>query len=106
MPISSGLLNHTLTLQTLTETDDGMGGITQTWSDNGTFRARVSPLTSQERLLQNKSTQVTTHKIYCDPMAVTVKDRFKWGSVYFEILGITNPSEVYHHLEIDAKEIA
>ena len=105
MGISSGLLNHTLTLQTFTETDDGAGGTVSTWTDSGTFRARISPLTSQERLMQDKTTNTTTHKIYCDNMAISPKDRIKWGSYYFEITGIINPSEMYHHLEIHVREI-
>ena len=48
MSISRGLLNQTLTLQTLTETADGAGGMVTTWADAGSFRARISPLTSQE----------------------------------------------------------
>ena len=106
MTISAGLLNNTLTLQTLTETVDGQGGVTQAWADSGTFRARISPLTSQERTMQDKNTNTTTHRIYCNNMAVSPKDRFKWGDYYFEITGITNPSEMYHHLEIDVREIA
>lgn len=105
MGISSGLLNNTLTLQSLTETDDGQGGVTQTWADVGSFKARVSPLSSQERLMQDKTTNTTTHKIYCNNLTVTPVDRIKWGTVYFEITGITNPSEAYHHLEIDVREI-
>ena len=100
------LLNTTLTLQNLTIADDGMGGQTETWADLGQFKGRVSPLTSQERLMQNKETNTTTHKIYCDNMLVTTKDRIKWGTYYFEILGITNPSEMYHHLEIACREIS
>ncbi len=103
--ISAGLLNHTLTLQTLAQTADDMGGVTEAWSDSGTFRARISPISSQERMMQNKETQITTHHIYCDNMTVTVKDRIKWGDYYFEITGITNPSEAFQHLEIDAREI-
>ena len=106
MPISSGLFNNTLTLQIKTLEDDGQGGQIEVWSDSGTFRARISPLNSQERLLQDKVTNTTTHRIYCDNMQVTTEDRIKWGSVYFEILGIINPSEAYHHLEIDVKEVA
>ena len=105
MGISSGLLIHTLTLQTLTETSDGQGGVITSWADSGTFMARISPLTSQERLMQDKSTNITTHKIYCDNMAVSPKDRIRWGDYYFEITGIINPSEMYHHLEIHAREI-
>lgn len=105
MGIPKSLYNQTLTLQTVALTDDGMGGRTTVWSDSGSFRGRISPLTSTERLAQDKVTNPTTHRIYCDNMTVSPDDRIKWGSVYFEIIGIVNPSEEYHHLEIDAREI-
>ena len=105
MPISSGLFNNTLTLQVLTETADGQGGVTTAWADSGTFRARISPLTSQERMSQDKTTTFATHHIYCDTMSVTTADRILYGSVSFEIIGITNPSEAFDHLEIDVREI-
>ena len=103
--ISASLYNQTLTLQSKTLTADGQGGWTEAWADAGTFRARISPLSSAERLTQDKETMLTTHRIYCDNMTVSPEDRIKWGSYYFEIIGITNPSEVYHHLEIEAREI-
>ena len=105
MPISSGLLNQTLTLQTLTETSDDQGGVTSTWTDAGSFRGRISPLSSQERLMQDKTLNTTTHRVYCDPIDIMPNDRIKWGDYYFEITGIRNPSEAYHHLEIDVREI-
>jgi len=105
MSISRSLFNNTLILQTLTRTDDEMGGYTETWADSGTFRARISPLNSAERLMQDKVTGITTHRIYCDNMDVSPDDRIKWGTYYFEIIGIINPSEAYRHLEIDVKEI-
>ena len=105
MPISGGLLNQTLTLESKTITDDGMGGQVETYATVGSFRGRISPLTANERLLQNKETMLTTHRIYCDPMSVMPNDRIKWGTYYFEIIGITNPSELYSHLEIDCREI-
>ena len=104
MPISSGLFNQTLILQSFTQSDDGMGGTVDAWADIGSFRGRISPLTSQERMMQNKLTNTTTHRIYCDNMDVSPKNRIKWGTYYFEILGITNPSESYHHLEIEVRE--
>ena len=105
MGISSGLLNQNLTLQTLTATDDGMGGVSESWSDSGSFRGRISSLSTQEIMAQDKETAFYTHKIFCGPMTVTHKDRIKWGTYYFEIVGISNPSELYHHLEIQAKEL-
>jgi len=105
MTISSGLLNQILVLQSFTETADGQGGQIFVWADIGSFKGRISPLSSQERMMQDKTLNITTHRIYCDPMDVMPNDRIKWGTYYFEIIGITNPSEVYHHLEIDCKEI-
>ena len=105
MPISRGLYNNTLTLQILTETADGQGGSTTAWADSTIFRARISPITNQERLMQDKITNFCTHHIYCDNMTVTTADRLKWGDVYFTIIGIINPSEAYDHLEILAREI-
>ena len=105
MPIPRRLLSQTLVLQNRTRTSDGMGGYVDTWSDLGSFRGRISPLTAQERLMQDKSTMATTHRVFCDPMTVTAQDRIRWGSYYFEIIGIRNPSELYHHLEIDAREL-
>ena len=103
--ISASLYNQTLTLQTKTLTADGQGGFTEAWADSGSFRARISPLSSAERLIQDKVTSMTTHRIYCDNMTVSPEDRIKWGDYYFEIIGIRNPSEAYHHLEIDVREI-
>ncbi len=103
--ISSGLLNQTLTLQSLTETSDSQGGVTQSWSDIGSFRGRISSLSTEERMAQDKEQAFYTHKIFCDPMAVGHTDRIKWGTYYFEIIGIVNPSELYHHLEIKVREL-
>ena len=105
MPISSGLLNQTLTLQSFTETADGQGGVTHSWSDTGSFRGRISSLSAEERMAQDKEQAFSTHKIFCDPMAIKHDDRIKWGSYYFEIIGIVNPSELYHHLEIRVREL-
>jgi len=108
--ISTGLYNRTLVLQRYTETNDGMGGVTHAWADAGSFRARISPLNSQERLMQDKATATTTHRIYCDNIDIFQDDRVKWSTdnftIHFEIIGITNPSEAYHHLEIDVRELA
>ena len=105
MKISRGLLNQILTIQTVTEVADGAGGVTRAWADLGSFRARISPLNAEERLKQDNPAMMTTHKIYCDPMTVSPKDRIRWGTYYFEIIAITNPSEIFNHLEISAREI-
>lgn len=106
MGISRGLFNQTLTLQSKTAVDDGMGSRVETWADIGSFIGRISPLNAQERLMQDKTTMITTHRIYCDNMTVTPDNRIKWGTYYFEIIAITNPSKANHHLEIDVRDIS
>ena len=105
MPISRGLYNQILDLESPTVANDGMGGQSITWASVGTFRGRISPIGSEERQLQNKPTQLTTHRIYCDNMTIDTSCRIKWGTYYFQILGIVNPSELYDHLEIEVREI-
>ena len=104
MRISRSLLNHTLTLQTITRTDDGAGGYTEGWTDSTSFRARICPVSAREQLLQDKVTPQATHHVYCDYMTITEDNRIKWGSKYLEILGIRNPSQASGHLEIDVRE--
>lgn len=99
------LFNHTLTLQSLTRTSDSQGGFTESWSDIGTFDARISILSAAEKMAQDKVTTLATHRVYCESMVVTTADRIKWGTYYFQIVGITNPSEAYHHLQMDVLEI-
>ena len=105
MGISSGLYNAALTLYSLAETDDGQGGTTSAWTSGGSFRGRISSLSSQEKMAQDKLTNIATHKIFCDNMSVLPDDRIYWGTVIFEITGIVNPSEAYHHLEIYVREL-
>ena len=105
MGISSGLYNAALTLYSLTETADGQGGVTNTWAAAGSFRGRISSLSSQEKMAQDKLTNIATHKIFCDNMSVLTDDRIYWGDVIFQITGIVNPSEAYHHLEIYVREL-
>ena len=101
----TGLYNQTLTLQSFTKTSDGMGGNTKSWTDIGSFRGRISPLSTNERMMQDRNNILTTHRIFCANMTVNATNRIKWGDFYFEIVGIINPSEMYHHLEIEVKEL-
>jgi len=106
--IPAGLLRDTLTLESVSITDDGQGGQTESWSTTGSFRGRISTIPREhtiELMKQDKQTAFYTHIIFCDPMDVDHTDRIKWGSYYFQIVGITNPSEMYHHLEIKVREI-
>ena len=108
MGISSGLFNETFTPQTLTETDDGQGGVTTSWVDGTAFRGRLSSLPVAERMSADKLTVYASHKLFCDyASSLTEDDRIRNSDStrYFSIKGIVNPSNSNHHLELTLLEL-
>uniref|UniRef100_A0A6M3KCX6 Putative head-tail joining protein n=1 Tax=viral metagenome TaxID=1070528 RepID=A0A6M3KCX6_9ZZZZ len=107
MGISAGLFNETFTPQTLTETDDGQGGVTQAWADGTAFRGRLSSLPVDERMSADKLTTYASHRLFCDYQSLTEAQRIRNSDStrYFQIKGIVNPSNASHHLEIDLLEL-
>ena len=108
MSIPPGLLIETFTPQTLTETSDGQGGTTQSFADGTAFRGRLSTLSADERMAQDKASVFATHKIYCNVVTITAVQRIRNSDStrYFQIKGIVKPSNLSTgHLEILVREI-
>ena len=108
MPISNGLLIETFYPQTLTSTDDGQGGVTESFVDGTAFRGRLSSLPVAERMSADKLTVYASHKLFCDyASSLTEDDRIRNSDStrYFQIKGIVNPSNSNHHLELTLLEI-
>ena len=108
MGISSGLLIKTFYPQTLTETDDGMGGVTFAYADGTAFRGRLSSLPVTERMSADKLTVYASHKLFCDynsSLGEATKIRNNDSTRYFSIVGIVNPSNSNHHLELTLLEL-
>jgi len=100
-----GLLIDTFTRQTVTETTDGMGGFTEVWADGTEFKGRLSAMPAGERISEDRIAVYATHRLYCESLTITEKDRVKLGTRIFEIKAVRNPSNISHHLEIDVLEI-
>ena len=107
MEISSGLLIETFTPQTLTETDDGQGGITSSWADGTAFRGRLSSLPIDERMSADKVTVFASHKLYCNNQTITEAYRIRNSDStrYFQVKAVINPSNSSAHLEILVLEL-
>lgn len=107
MPISSGLLIETFYPQTLTETDDGQGGVTSSFADGTAFRGRLSSLPIDERMSADKVTVYASHKLYCNNQTITEAQRIRNSDStrYFQIKGVVNPSNSNNHLEITVLEL-
>ncbi len=102
------LMIETFTPQTYTKTSDGQGGWTKAWTDGTTFEGRLSRLTADETLSQDKETAIGSHKIYClASVDVDPEDRITLGSRTFLVKGVLKPSNLTTdgHLEITVLEL-
>jgi head-tail adaptor len=107
MGISTGLLIETFYPQTLAETSDGQGGVTNAWSDGTAFRGRLSSLPINEQFNADKTTVFASHKLYCNIQTITEASRIRNSDStrYFQIKGVVNPSNISSHLEILVLEL-
>jgi len=107
VPISPGLLIESFTPQTLTETSDGQGGVTHSWSDGTAFMGRLSSLPINEQFNADKTTVFASHKLYANYASISEVQRIRNSDStrYFEIKGVVNPSNSNAHIEILLLEI-
>ena len=106
--INPALLIDTFTPQTVANTADGMGGVTEAWSDGTAFKGRLSSLSADERMRQDKETVMATYKIYSAVQTLdeVARIRNSDSTRYFEITGVIKPSNLdTGHLEILVREI-
>ena len=109
----SGDLRHILVFQESTETSDGGGGFTTTWSDFYECRGAIWPLGSRERLDAMKlELQVDNRIRIRHPRSIdlTAKHRIKWHDPitdtdkYFNIVSVRNAEKRNMMLEFLALE--
>ncbi len=105
--IPSSLLIETFIPQTLTTTDDGMGGSISQWTSGTAFRGRLSSIYSGEKQTDNKLSLLSSHKLFCNHMTIDESYRIvnADSSRTFEVKGIIDPSNSHHHMEIYVLEI-
>lgn len=102
------LLIDTFTPYTITETTDNQGGVTKAEVAGTDFSGRLSMLSVQERLSQDKETAIATHKLYCKTSVdVDPDDQVKLGARVFIVVGVQRPSNLTAggHLEILVREL-
>ena len=106
MGISNGLLIETFYPQSFTSSDDGMGGVIETWADGTAFSGRLSSLPINERMSADKLTTFASHKLYSNT-SVTEAQRIRNSDStrYFQVKGVVNPSNAGHHYEILVLEL-
>lgn len=103
--IFESLLNHTFTIMRRERTSDGQGGWAITYALIGSARGRMRPASSAEREVAAAEQRQISHVLYVvHGEDIARGDLVIGGGVTVDVLGVREPSQAGHHLEIDCME--
>lgn len=99
--MNAGKLRHRVTIQQLVKTDDGYGGIVETWQDVATVWAAVEPLRGNERYRAQQVQAELTHKVIMRYRAgIKPQMRLLYGNRIFEIEAVIDVEERHKWIEL------
>jgi len=105
MSAFESLLNHTFTIYRRGRTSDGQGGWKITYGEIGTAAGRMRPASSAEREVAAAEQRQISHVLYVvDGADIARGDLVIGGGLTVDVLGVREPSQAGHHLEIDCME--
>ena len=104
--MQAGQLRHRVTLQTVTETRDAVGGIVESWATTVTLWAAVEPLRGRE-FFQARAEQagVDTRIRIRYRSGLTPKMRVTWGSHAYDIEAVIEPDSRRRELHLMCSEV-
>lgn len=93
-------------IQSLAQSTDATGAPTSTWSDLFTVRGVLSQKTEKEKFAAGTDKIFSDYFFWTDYAAgVTEKNRVKYGTRFFNIVGLNNAVELNRILQLDLLEI-
>ena len=105
--VKAASFKHRVTLQSCSQTTDGQGGYTDSWSDVVTLWASIEPLKGYERYQAMQLETPVTHKVTIRyNAAVTTAKRLIYGSRVFNIKEVINLAEENAFMELRVNEMA
>jgi len=100
-----GKLNKRISMQSATNTADGMGGDTQAWADTPQIWAAIWPVSGREQVKNMANQGTISHQIRIRYRSgITPAWRVRFGTRYFNIVSIVNPEEKNEFLDLICKE--
>lgn len=104
--MQAGQLRHRVTLQTVTETRDAVGGLVESWATTATLWAAVEPLRGRE-FFQARAEQagVDTRIRTRYYGGIVPKQRLRWGSHTYDIEAVIEPDSRRRELHLMCSEV-
>ena len=104
MSITAGKLKHRIVIQQVSEGENDLGDIIQTWTNFATVWASVEPLAGREYFSAQQVSAETTGRIRMRYKAgVSPTMRVLFNSLTYQILSVINPGELNVELELMTK---
>ena len=105
MSAFTSLMNNTFYSFRRERTADGQGGWAITYAPHLTFLGRIRPATSAEKETAQQEGRAISHVLYVVyGTDIERGDMVIGGRLTVDVLGVREPSQAAHHLEIDCIE--
>lgn len=105
MTFFNGLLNADYTISRLAPVSDGQGGFIEAWAELATVRGRMRPAGAGEVTVAQQAEREITHVLYvAGTVEIARGDLVTGTGISVEVLGVRNPSQAGHHLEVDCRQ--
>ena len=103
--IDPGSLRHELSLQSVQQTTDGIGGYQETWNEVARVFGRVEPVSTSSFFRAAQRMEEATHRITVRYRAdISSGMRFEKQGRGFLIMSVTDPDETERFLVCQTKE--
>ncbi len=100
------LYNKTIDIIRIVRATDSMGGFTETESVlHNNLPCRINWSKGSEKIMFDKITYYRDAKLYCSVVDITTKDRIRYNSQDYEIVGLSDVDEVGKFLTIEIRRI-
>ena len=98
--------NSTATVQRFTRVADGHSGSDKTWANLATgIKCCIQPRSGKELVMHDKTTEVISHKMYCETRDIKARDRIvDQNSVTYKILAVRNIDLLDEFITLDLQE--
>ena len=104
------MLNRQILIKRVTDADDGMGGVTQTWATQATLWAKVRATSARERAYAGGLEALVDYKMVIrflgdanNNPAYTPDDRVEYQGLTYGIVGVTDIDNARAWLELSVR---
>ena len=98
-------LNLSCTLQRATQGTNTMGETVLNYAPVAVFAGSIRPQTGREVKINNRKTQITTHRLYCHPRQILPTDRILCNGILYGVIFANDVMHMGRLMQVDLEVI-